>query len=100
MQVSELLGRDLDCIKRTVRCIAHEMLLRDPAAYETFLKRTVQVGLFYYSDQFTVGTLTFEMLKDGYDEKYHSFAVRHATGGNGVSSFYRQQFHEGPAGFK
>lgn len=91
MQVSELLGRDLDTIKRTVRCIAHELKGRDPVAYNTFLSRTVQIGLFFYSDQFTIGTLTFEMLKDGYDEKYHTFAVRHAAQG---VPFYRQTFQK------
>ena len=92
MQVQGLLGRDLRAIERALQCIALEIKDRDPKSYDTFMQRAVRVGLFYYSDQFTIGQLTFEMLKDGYDEKYHTFAVRRVEGLSGL--YERQEFRK------
>lgn len=92
MQVQELLGRDLRALERALQCIALAIKERDPKAHDTFMQRHVQVGLFYYSDQFTIGKLTFEMLKNGYDEKYHTFAVRSVDGI--ARSFDRQEFQK------
>lgn len=89
MKVEQFLGRDIDAIERAVRCIALAIKEQDEVAYDGFMKRDIQIGMFYYSDQFSIGNLIFEMLKDGYDEKYHSFAVRHIPSG---SMLHRQVF--------
>lgn len=91
MKVEQFLGRDIDAIERAVRCVALAIKEQSEVAYEGFMKRDIQIGMFYYSDQFSVGTLTFEMSKDGYDEKYHSFAVRYAPSSIG---FQRQIFQK------
>ena len=91
MRVEQFLGRDIDAIERAVRCIALAIKEQNEIAYEGFLNRDIQIGMFYYSDQFTVGPITFEMLKDGYDEKYHSFAVKYAPPNIG---FYRIVFQK------